>query len=81
MAAPLLTKDVHDALLAGSTQVSLDLGRSRTTVEPSKDGWSWQGRRFPYMEACKERTVYHWSEESFQPVQRFTRSLIKLVPT
>ena len=81
MAGPLLTKQVHDAILAGEAEVSLDLGRSRTTVEPAPDGWTWQGQRFPYMSACKDRTVYHWAEGTFQPVQRFTRSLIKLVPT
>jgi uncharacterized protein len=81
MAAPLLTKEVHDAVRAGATEVSLDLGRSRTTVEPAADGWTWAGQRFPYMAACKDRTIYHWSEGAFQPVQRFTRSLIKLVPT
>jgi uncharacterized protein len=81
MAAPLLTKDVQDALRAGTTDVSLDLGRTRTTVEPDTGGWTWNGQRFPYMEACKERTVYHWTGDAFVPVQRFTRSLIKLVPT
>jgi hypothetical protein len=33
------------------------------------------------MEACKDRTVYHWTGGAFEPVQRFTTSLIKLVPT
>jgi uncharacterized protein len=81
MAGPLLTKEVHDALIAGAIEVSLDLGRSRTTVQPAADGWAWQGQRFPYMQACKDRTVYHWTEGAFAPVQRFTKSLIKLVPT
>src|SRR5262245_24716546 len=95
MAAPLLTKDVHDALLAHSSphsssprtrgpsllEISLDLGRSRTTVEPGPDAWTWQGQRYPYVEACKDRTIYYWTRDSFEPVQRFTRSLIKLVPT
>ena len=81
MAAPLLTKEVHDALVAGATEVSLDLGRSRTTVEPGAGGWTWQGRTYPYMKACKERTIYYWSGAAFEPVQRFARSLVKLVPT
>src|SRR5262245_23865499 len=81
MAAPLLTKEVHDALVAGETEVSLDLGRSRTAVEPGAGAWTWQGQAFPYMNACKERTVYYWTGAAFEPVQRFTRALIKLVPT
>jgi uncharacterized protein len=85
MVGPLLTNKVNSALLAGASvgtaQVSLDLDRSRTTVEPARDGWTWQGRRFPYIEGCKDRTVYHWVDGAFQPIQRFTRSLIKLVPT
>jgi len=87
MTGPLLTKAVHDALRnaarAGkpAVQCSLDLGRSTATVEVDADGWTWQGRRFPYLESCRDRTIYYWVDESFQPVQRFTASLIKLVPT
>ena len=87
MTGPLLTQGVHDALRdaarAGKPTVecSLDLGRSTATVEVDEGGWSWQGQRFPYLENCKDRTIYHWADESFQPVQRFTTSLIKLVPT
>jgi len=33
------------------------------------------------MGSCKERTVYFWAGESFQPVARFSGSFIKLVPT
>jgi uncharacterized protein len=86
-ARPLLTLKVHDALRAaartGATTVecSLDLDRSTTMVELSNAGWIWQGQRFPWMESCKDRTIYHWDGESFQPVVRFTTSLIKLVPT
>jgi len=80
---PLLTQDVHAILRsgAGTVQCSLDLRRSTTAVETDADGWTWQGKRFPYLETCKERTVYHWTGEAFEPVQRFTTSLIKLVPT
>jgi uncharacterized protein len=86
-ARPLLTLKVHDALRAaartGATTVecSLDLDRSTTMVELSNAGWIWQGQRFPWMESCKDRTIYYWDGESFQPVVRFTTSLIKLVPT
>src|SRR5688572_13458387 len=87
MTAPLLTLRVHEALQAaaraGTPQIecSLDLDRSMTTVEVGAAGWAWQGRPYPYLESCKDRTVYHWDGEAFQPVARFTSSLIKLVPT
>ncbi len=51
------------------------------TVEVGVAEWSWQGRRFPYLESCKDRTIYYWAGEMFQPAARFTTSLIKLVPT
>ncbi len=84
---PLLTLEVNNALRAAARaglpaiDCSLDLGRSTTTVELGLEEWIWQGRRFPYLEPCKDRTVYHWSEGAFQPVSRFSRSLTKLVPT
>jgi uncharacterized protein len=84
---PLLTKKVHAILRAAAragtpaVECSLDLDRSRTTVEVGVAEWTWQGERFPYLETCKDRTVYHWDGEAFQPVSRFTTSLIKLVPT
>lgn len=83
MIGPLLTQDVHAILRsgAGTVQCSLDLQRSITAVEADADGWTWQERRFPYLETCKERTVYYWTGEAFEPVQRFTTSLVKLVPT
>lgn len=84
---PLLTLKVHQALRAAAragvptVECSLDLDRSTTTVEAGIAGWIWQGRRFPYLETCKDRTVYHWAGKTFQPVARFTTSLVKLVPT
>src|SRR5260221_5976153 len=83
MIGPLLTHKLHDILRAGAHTVecSLDLDRSRTTVDVDAEGWIWQGRRFPHLESCKDRTIYYWTGESFQPVQRYTTSLIKLVPT
>jgi predicted methyltransferase len=87
MIGPLLTQKVHEALCAAArdgaptVECSLDLDRSRTTVELGVAGWFWQGRRFPYLETCKDRTIYQWVGETFQPVARFTTSLIKLVPT
>ncbi len=84
---PLLTAKVHEQLQsAGRTgpdtvQCSLDLGRTTTQVEVDATGWQWQGRRYPYLPNCRDRTVYHWSGEAFQPVSRFSNALIKLVPT
>lgn len=84
---PLLTTKVHDALRAAAraglpaVECSLDLDRSTTIVELAAAEWSWRGRQYPYPERCKERTVYHWVDGAFQPVARFTTSLIKLVPT
>ncbi len=84
---PLLTQEVHKqlrtALQAGvlTVECSLDLGRTATTVEVGTTGWIWQGQQFPYLEKCKDRAIYHWVDEIFVPVSRFTTSLIKLVPT
>ncbi len=87
MIGPLLTAPVHNSLRAaadrGVPQIdcSLDLDRSRTTVVPDPAGWAWQGRRYPWMDRCRDRTIYHWTGASFEPVARFTTALIKLVPT
>jgi len=87
MIGPLLTAQVHQqlraALLAGAATVecSLDLGRSTTTVELSNEAWRWQGGQFPFLENCKDRTIYRWTGESFEQVSRYTAALIKLVPT
>ena len=81
--SPLLTTKVHDALRAGAGVVkcSLDLDRSTTLVETGPRSWRWQGREFPYLERCNERTIYYWTGTEFQPAARFTNALIKLVPT
>ena len=87
MTSPLLTKDVDDALREAAragrpaTECSLDLGRSRASVELHADGWTWQGGRYPFIDKAKDRTVYYWDGSAFQPASRFTRSLVKLVPT
>jgi uncharacterized protein len=84
---PLLTLEVHEALRAAARagepgiECSLDLGRSTARVELSAAGWSWRGERFPFLETCKDRTIYHWIDGGFQPAARFTTSLVKLVPT
>lgn len=84
---PLLTLQVHEVLLAAraagraAVECSLDLGRTTHVVEVSPAHWSCGGRVFPFLEACKERTIYHWADDRFAPVARFGLSLIKLVPT
>jgi uncharacterized protein len=87
MSRPLLTWQVHEAL-QGAVRVgvswlecSLDLERSATTVEIAEKAWTWQGRHYPYLETCKDRTIYYWVDEAFQPAARFATSLTKLVPT
>jgi len=84
---PLLTSKVHDALLAameagiGQVECTLDLDRSTTTVVTGRGRWTWQGCEYPYLESCRERAIYHWTGTAFEPVARYTHSLIKLVPT
>jgi predicted methyltransferase len=71
------------ALGAGASSLvcSLDLGRSTTEVAVNSAGWSYAGSRFPWLDPCKDRTIYYWDGTAFQPAARFTTSLIKLVPT
>ena len=84
---PLVTLQVIDAFRAAvrsgqqSLECSLDLGRTQTTVEVREEGWTWHGQRFPYPPKPKDRTVYHWAGDAFEPVTRYSGSLIKLVPT
>jgi hypothetical protein len=84
---PLLTKKVRDTLHEGAragaatVECSLDLERSRTSVGIAAAGWTWRGGQYPYPEVCKDRTIYHWDGNAFQPVSRYAGSLIKLVPT
>ncbi|MGQ0655354.1 MAG: class I SAM-dependent methyltransferase [Betaproteobacteria bacterium] len=84
---PLLTLKVNEALRAAAQagvpelECSLDLERSRTTVAADGEGWSWQGRRYPYLEICKDRTIYYWDGQEFRAAARFSTSLIKLVAT
>jgi predicted methyltransferase len=83
VSGPLLTAKVHAALRAGTQTVetSLDLGRTRTTVEVDAGGWRWQGKRYSWIAECKDRTIYYWADSAFEPVARYSGSLIKLVPT
>ena len=84
---PLLTLPVHRQLLAAraasaaSVSCSLDLGLGTTQVAIGAQSWSWNDQHFPYLEVCRDRTVYYWSGAGFQAVSRYTNALIKLVPT
>ncbi len=84
---PLVTLKLHEALQAAAragvptVECSLDLERSTTTVAVDDAGWLHLGQRYPWLSTCKDRTIYHWDGEAFQPVSRYTTSLIKLVPT
>lgn len=83
MSGPLLTLKVHEALRAGERTVecSLDLERTKETVAVGPEGWIWRGQRYPWLDSCKDRTVYYWNGDGFEPVQRFTNALVKLIPT
>jgi uncharacterized protein len=84
---PLLTQNVHATLRGAlrahlpSVQCSLDLERSMRTVELSETGWICEGQLFPWLDECKDRTIYHWTDASFRPIARYATSLIKLVPS
>jgi predicted methyltransferase len=84
---PLLTLKIHEVLRTaarsggGTIECSLDLERSRTSVDVGADHWRWQGAQYPFLDACKDRTIYYWTGGAFEPAARYTNSLIKLVPT
>lgn len=84
---PLLTRPNAQALAAArdaglaTWTGSLDLGRSQTDAALLSDSWLWRDQHFPYPAKIKDRTIYYWDGEDFEPVSRFSGSLIKLVPT
>jgi predicted methyltransferase len=84
---PLITLQVHEQLLEARARVqpaiecSLDLGRSRVNVDVRAGHWIFADRPYPFLQRCNERTIYRWTGDTFAPVQRFSNSLIKLVPT
>jgi len=87
MPGPLLTLRVHEALRAAvragvlSVECSLDLERTRTTVDVGAEAWRWDGRPYPWLDDCKDRTIYYWDGEAFQVAARYAGALYKLVPT
>ena len=74
---------MQKALRDGMTALacSLDLQRSVVTVDLGPGGWSREGSRYPWIEKPKDRTIYRWTGDEWAPVQRFSDSRIKLVPT
>lgn len=84
-AGPLLTRDTLAAMLAarrdGTWTGSLDLGRSQETVALDEAGWCRRGHRFPWPDKLKDRTIYWFDGNAFEPASRYAGSLIKLVPT
>jgi predicted methyltransferase len=84
---PLLTLPVAQKLAAARDRgderitLSLDLGRTTTTVELGSNDWGWLQARYPYMDKLRSRTIYGWTGAGFEPVSRYAGSLIKLVPT
>ncbi|GMV30125.1 MAG: hypothetical protein AMXMBFR59_22500 [Rhodanobacteraceae bacterium] len=84
---PLLTLPTAEALLAARAAAapawtgSLDLGRSSGEAILAEHDWQWRGLRYPYPSGLKPRTIYYWDGDAFEPVSRFSGSLIKLVPT
>ncbi|MEP6898775.1 MAG: SAM-dependent methyltransferase [Rhodanobacter sp.] len=84
---PLLTRAAADALLAARDASadewigSLDLERSRDSVQLHPDAWHWRGQHYAYPSSLKDRTIYYWDGDAFEPVSRFADSMIKLVPT
>jgi len=84
---PLLTAETQarlaQALAQGAThcECSLDLGLGESAVGVSRAGFSWGGHEYPWPDALKDRTIYHWDGSGFAAVSRYAGSLIKLVPT
>jgi hypothetical protein len=87
--SPLLTsKELEPMFIArdkrcATLECSLDLQVSTSIIEIGPIDWAWNGRRFPYPERFRDRTIYYWEDAdgAFQPAARFYSSLIKLVPT
>ncbi len=84
---PLLTADNHAlmarALAAGTGQCecSLDLGRTVSAVGVTAAGFTCRDVLYPWPARLKERTIYHWNGNGFEPLSIYAGSLIKLVPT
>ena len=84
---PLLIQSEYSHIIeardkgATSVEISLDLGRSKHTVNIDKEFWEFEGEKYTYLEKCKDNTIYYWDKKEFQPVSKYANSLIKLIPT
>ena len=65
----------------GEVLCSLDLNRSNSTVGIEAAGWHWNGITWQWPPRIRDRTIYFWTGDAFEAVQRYSGSLIKLVPT
>ena len=80
---PLLTRAIGDALLAardaGATAWtgSLDLGLTSDDALLYPDHWEWRGQRLAYPGKLKDRSLYWWDGDAFEPVSRYAGRLIK----
>lgn len=87
MYGPLLIRPVHEQLCAArnsaptQVQASVDLGRSIVDIGIAAQSWHCDGQAYPYAAECRERTIYFWNVDAWDPVARFGTGLIKLVPT
>jgi len=84
---PLLTREtlavLQRAVAAGQAEWtgSLDLGRSEDTVSLGSTGFIFRGTHHAFPPKLKDRTLYYWDGEAFEPISRYGTALIKLVPT
>jgi len=50
-------------------------------VRVDAEAWQVGTQRYPYLDGCRDRTIYWWEKGAFHPLARFTHALFKLVPT
>lgn len=85
---PLLTAPVFETLRRAlrknqdTVSASFDLGRSQRTVLLNGQGFELDGTTYAWPDKIRDRTIYFFDGESFEPLSRFGQyGLIKLVPT
>jgi len=84
---PLLTRELLHAMRSAlaadmsTFKLSLDLGRSESEITMNHAGFVYREQALPWPQALKDRAIHFWDGEAFRPLQRYSRSLIKLIPT